>query len=273
MGSLEGKVAFVTGAGRGQGRSHAVELARAGADVIAIDLGADIDTIPYPLASKDDLEETGRLVRELGRRAVVKQADVRDLAAVRDAVGEGRDELGGLDIVVANAGVIGSGKVEQFDEAVYRDIVEVNMFGVWHTIAASAPAIIEGGKGGSIILTSSTQGLTGRGGDGSAASYAYASSKHAVVGLMRSAAHAYAKHGIRVNTVHPTGVATPMVLNDFMMKFFQENPSAADMAQNLLPVQFVEAGDISKAVVWLAGDEAKFVTGVTLPVDAGFVVR
>lgn len=273
MGKLEGRVAFVTGAGHGQGRCHAVALAKEGADVIIVDIAEDIATIPYSLSTKDELDETAQLVRDAGGRVHATVADVRDFAAIRGAVDSGVAEFGDIDIVVANAGVIGAGKLDPTDVGLYRDIVDVNLNGVWHTIAATVPSIISKGRGGSIILTSSTQGLTGRGGDGSAASFAYAASKHGVVGLMRSAAHAYASHNIRVNTVHPTGVASPMVLNEFMGKFFTENPSAAEMAQNLLPVQFIQPEDVSEAIVWLASDSAKFITGVTLPVDAGFTIR
>ncbi|MDT5003404.1 MAG: hypothetical protein QOJ24_580 [Mycobacterium sp.] len=267
---LTGNVVLVTGAARGQGRSHAVALADEGADIIAVDIAADIESIPYALATKEDLDETARLVRNTGRRVATYVADVRDLGLLRACVQAGIAELGDIDIVVANAGVVATGRTDPFDEQVYRDIVETNLFGTWNTIVAAVPSIIRKGKGGSIILTSSTQGLVGRGGDGSAAAFGYASSKHAIVGLMRSAAYAYAEHGIRVNTVHPTGVATPMVLNEHMGRVFLENPSAPKLATNLLPVPFIEAQDVTNLVVWLASDKARYVTGATMPVDAGY---
>lgn len=270
MAQLTGKVALVTGAARGQGRSHAVALAEEGADIIAIDLAADIDSIPYALGTKEDLDETAELVRGTGRRVATYVADVRLLAELQACVQAGIADLGDIDVVVANAGVVATGRTDPLDEQVYRDIVETNLFGTWNTIVAGAPSIIRKGRGGSIILTSSTQGLVGRGGDGSAAAFGYASSKHGVVGLMRSAAHAYAEHNIRVNTVHPTGVATPMVLNEHMARVFQDNPSAPKLATNLLPVPFIEAQDVTNVVVWLASDKARYVTGATLPVDAGF---
>jgi SDR family mycofactocin-dependent oxidoreductase len=259
---LSGKVALVTGAARGQGRSHAVALAGEGADIIAVDIAADIESIPYTLGTKEDLDETAQLVRRTGRRVAAYVADVRHLGELQ--------KLGDIDIVVANAGVVATGRTDPFDEQVYRDIVETNLFGTWNTIVAAVPSIIRKGNGGSIILTSSTQGLVGRGGDGSAATFGYASSKHGVVGLMRSAANAYAENNIRVNTVHPTGVATPMVINEHMGRVFQENPSAPKLATNLLPVPFIEAQDVTNVVVWLASDKARYITGATLPVDAGY---
>lgn len=271
MGELTNKVAVVTGAARGQGRSHAVALANEGADIIAIDLAADIESIPYALGTKEDLEETAQLVEQAGRRVVAYVADVRQLAELQACMQSGIAELGEIDIVVANAGVMAAGKTDPEDQQVYRDIVETNLFGVWNTLVATMPSIIRKGQGGSVILISSTQGLVGRGGDGSAALFAYAASKHGVVGLMRSAAYAYAKHNIRVNTVHPTGVATPMVINDYTVRLFQENPEGAvKLATNLLPVPLVEAQDVTNAVIWLASDKARYVTGVSLPVDAGF---
>ncbi|BBX28462.1 mycofactocin-coupled SDR family oxidoreductase [Mycolicibacterium alvei] len=270
MGLLENRVALITGAARGQGRSHAVSMAEQGADIIAVDRAADMDSIPYPLASREDLEQTAQLVRDLGRRIHTSVVDVRQLTELRAAVDAGVDELGDIDIVVANAGVVATGKIDPADEAVYGDIVETNLFGVWNTLVAAVPSMIRKGRGGSIILTSSTQGLVGRGGDGSAAAFAYAASKHGVVGLMRVAATSYAEHSIRVNTVHPTGVFTPMVANEHMAQVFAEHPSAAKLATNLLPVPFVEAQDVANAVVWLASDHSRYVTGVCLPIDAGY---
>jgi len=272
MAELENCVAVITGAGRGQGRSEAVALAAEGADIIAIDRCADVEHIPYPMATKEDLAETADLVRAAGRRVVSVIADVRNLADLRAGVQSGIDELGEIDIVVANAGVVAMGLPDPDDEELYRTIVDTNLNGVWHTIAATAPSIIRKGRGGSIILTSSMQGLIGRGGDGSAAMFAYAASKHGVVGLMRSAANAYAQHNIRVNSVHPTGVATPMIMNEHMANVFAGSAPSAAMAGNLLPVPFVEAQDVADAVVWLAGPKSRYITGTALPVDAGNAV-
>ena len=215
MTELIGSVAVITGAARGQGRSHAVALAAEGADIIAIDRCADIDSIPYPLATQADLDETIAAIEALGRRVVPVIADVRDLDALSAGVQSGIDQLGDIDIVVANAGVVAIGKKDPLDVQLYRDIVETNLNGVWHTIVATAPSIIRKGRGGSIVLTSSAQGLVGRGGDGSAAMFAYAAAKHGVVGLMRSAANAYAEHSIRVfiefliGSPGPYGVCLP----------------------------------------------------------------
>ncbi len=265
-------VAVITGAARGQGRSHAVALAAEGVDIIAIDRCADIASIPYPLASREDLDETAQLVRDAGARIHPVVADVRDLSALREGIGVGIAAFGEVDAVVANAGVVGIGLPDVDDEQVYDDIVETNLRGAWNTLVATTGSMIRRGTGGSIVLTSSMQGLTGRGGDGSAATFAYAASKHGIVGLMRSAANAYAQNNIRVNSVHPTGVATPMIFNEHMAAVFTENPDSSAMTGNLLPVPFVEALDVTNAVVWLLSDKARYVTGVALPVDAGFAV-
>ena len=240
--------------------------------MIAVDLCADIESIPYPLGTKADLDETVDLIRATGRRAFPVVADVRDLSALLSGVRAGVEELGDLDIVVANAGVVAIGVKDPLDEQLYRDIVDTNLNGVWHTIAATVPSIIRKGRGGSIILISSAQGLVGRGGDGSAAMFAYAAAKHGVVGLMRSAANAYAEHHIRVNSIHPTGVPTPMVINEHIARLLQENPNSPSLSGNLLPVPYVEVEDVTNAVVWLAGAKSRYVTGTTLPIDAGHVV-
>lgn len=272
MGELDNRVAVVTGAARGQGRSHAVALAAEGADIIAIDLCSDIASIPYPLSTKADLDETAAMVEAIGRRAVPVIADVRNLEDLQAAVRSGIDQLGEVDIVVANAGVVAIGRKDPLDENVYRDIVDTNLNGVWHTIAATVPSIIRKGRGGSIILISSAQGLVGRGGDGSAAMFAYAAAKHGVVGLMRSAANAYAAQNIRVNSVHPTGVNTPMIMNEHTARMMQEHPNAPSLSANLMSAPYVEPEDVTNAVVWLASSKSRYVTGATLPVDAGHAV-
>ncbi|QYN40515.1 mycofactocin-coupled SDR family oxidoreductase [Pseudonocardia sp. DSM 110487] len=267
-GRLEGKVALVSGAARGQGRSHAVRLAEEGADVIAFDVCRQLDTVPYALATPDDLAETVKLVENLDRRILAREADVRDAAAVRALVDDGVREFGRLDVVCANAGIVTFAENawsltdEQWDE-----MLAVNLTGVWKTVRAAAPAMIEAGNGGCIVLTSSTAGVKGMAGIGH-----YVSAKHGVVGLMRTLAVELAAHSIRVNTVHPTGVNTPMVVNDFTAQFTATDDGQSNM-QNLLPVEMVEAVDISNAIVWLASDEGRYVTGVSLPVDAGMLQR
>lgn len=274
MGTLTGKVALVTGAARGQGRSHAVRFAEAGADVIAVDLCAPVPEMPYAMASPEDLAETARLVEACGRRAVVSQVDVRDGDALAAAVTKAAGELGSLDVVVANAGVstilVADGVPPR---AAWDAVVGVNMTGVWQTVEAALPALRAGGRGGSIILISSTAGLKGLvGAPGTPATLAYTASKHGVVGMMKAYAVGLAKESIRVNTVHPTGVDTPMVANETLGTYFAEHPDAMEMMANALPVDLLRPGDISDAVLWLASDAAKYVTGVALPVDAGFHV-
>jgi SDR family mycofactocin-dependent oxidoreductase len=273
MGDLEGKVALITGAARGQGRSHAVALAEQGVDIIALDLCADIDTVWYPLATAEDLAETARLVEAQGRRVVTQAADVRDLAVLSAAVDAGVAELGRLDIVIANAGIAPSMTPATDPAASWRNVIDVNLTGVWNTAYATKGAIARGKRGGSIVLTSSTAGLKGMTG-GSPSVEAYVASKHALVGLMRALALELAPRSIRVNTVHPTGAATPMVLNEPMQSWIEENAAmAASGMQNALPVELIEASDVTNAILWLVSDKARYVTGVALPVDAGFSIR
>jgi SDR family mycofactocin-dependent oxidoreductase len=272
MGKLEGKVAFITGAARGQGRSHAVRLAQEGADVIAVDLCAQIDTVPYPMATPEDLQQTVKEVEALDRRIVATQADVRDLGALQQVVRDGVAQLGRLDIVLANAGIAPMGDESDPGRA-FRDVVDVNLTGVWNTVRAAAPVLVEQGQGGAIVLTSSTAGLKGIGG-GSAGGEGYTAAKHGVVGLMRTFATTLAPHRIRVNSVHPTGVNTPMIVNDFMQQWLAEaGEGVGDALTNLLPVELVESVDVSNAIVFLVSDDARYVTGVTLPVDAGYTAK
>ncbi|AMM18912.1 3-ketoacyl-ACP reductase [Frondihabitans sp. PAMC 28766] len=272
MGNLEGKVAFITGAARGQGRSHALRLAKEGADIIAVDIAAQIDTVPYPMSTPEDLHETVSQIEALDRRIVAIQADTRDYQALVDAAAKGVAELGPIDIILANAGIAPQGGTGD-DAQTFRDVVETNLFGVYNTVKAAVPSMIEKGQGGAIVLTSSTQGLSGAGGDGTGATSGYTAAKHGVVGLMRTFANWLAPQMIRVNTVHPTGVNTPMVMNDAMQKYLADNPGMSDALKNLLPVEIVQPIDISNAIAWLVSDEARYVTGVTLPVDAGFTAR
>ena len=277
-GKLEGKVALITGAARGQGRSHALRLAEEGADIIAIDIAAQIESVPYPMATLEDLAQTAKEVAALGRRIVTFQADVRDFVALKNATDAGVAELGRLDVILANAGIAilptaAQSLHEQDPIRSFDDIVDVNLRGVRHTVHAGVQYLIDRGEGGAIVLTSSTQGLTGRGGNGSGGMDGYVAAKHGVVGLMRSYANWLAPHNIRVNSVHPTGVDTPMVTNDAMQEFLRNLPELGNAMSNLMPVGLVESSDISNAIAWLVSDEARYVTGVTLPVDAGFAVK
>jgi SDR family mycofactocin-dependent oxidoreductase len=267
MGKLEGKVAFITGAARGQGRSHVVRLAQEGADIIAVDICAQIDTVPYPMATPEDLAQTVKEVESLDRRIFAQQADVRDAAALKSALEAGTAALGPVDIVLANAGIAPMSMTPREEE--WQDVVDVNLTGVYNTVRVAVPAMIERGRGGAIVLTSSTAGINGIGGD-SPGGLGYTAAKHGVVGLMRSYANILAPHSIRVNSVHPTGVNTPMVVNDAMQAFLQADPSMGQAMANALPVEMIEPIDISNAILWLVSDDARYVTGVTLPVDAGF---
>ena len=266
---LEGKVALITGAARGQGRAHAVRLAADGASVIAVDLCEQIASVPYPLATADDLAATVKLVKDTGARIVAKQGDVRDRASLSAALQAGVDQFGRLDIVVANAGIAPM----QSGGDGWRDVIDVNLTGVYHTVEVAIPTMIEQGTGGSIVLISSAAGLAGIG-SADAGSIGYAAAKHGMVGLMRVYANLLARHSIRVNSVHPSGVDTPMINNEFTRQWLAdliaESDSPPDMG-NALPVQVLQPDDIANAVAWLVSDQARYITGVTLPVDAGFL--
>jgi SDR family mycofactocin-dependent oxidoreductase len=266
-GRLEGKVALISGAARGQGRSHAVRLAQEGADIIAFDVCRQLETVPYPMAVPEDLKETARLVEEQDRRILAREVDVRDSAGLAGLVEEGVAELGRLDVICANAGIVSFAEnTWTMDDGVWDEMIAVNLSGVFRTVKAGIPTMLAAGHGGSIVITSSTAGLKGMAGIAH-----YDAAKHGLVGLMRSLAVELGPHSIRVNTVHPTGVNTPMVVNDFTAQFLSDE-NTVNM-QNLLPVEMIEAVDISNAIVWLASDEARYVTGTTLPVDAGFLQK
>ena len=271
MGNLNGKVAFITGAARGQGRAHAVRLAADGADIIALDICRDIDSIDYPNASPEDLDETVKLVEKEGGRIVARQADVRDADAVEHVVADGLAEFGCLDIVIANAGVIRLGPGGDRRQT-FRDIIDVNLIGVWNTVEAAIPALIDGGRGGSIVLTSSSAGLKAPNTD-RAGGQAYGAAKRGLVALMQTWANNLAQHSIRVNTIHPTGVATGMVMNDAMAAMVEANDPSLAAMQNALPIPVLMPEDIANAVAFLVSEEAKFITGTAWPLDAGFAVR
>ncbi|OBK78930.1 mycofactocin-coupled SDR family oxidoreductase [Mycobacterium sp. 1164985.4] len=277
-GRVEGKVAFVTGAARGQGRSHAVRLAQEGADIIAVDVCKQIssnDDIPW--ATPDDLAETADLVKNLNRRIVTAEVDVRDYDALKAVVDGGVEQLGRLDVVVANAGIgNGGATLDKTSEDDWRDMIDVNLSGVWKTVKAAVPHLLSGKRGGSIILTSSVGGLkpyphTGH----------YIAAKHGVIGLMRTFAVELGQHSIRVNAVCPTNVNTPLFMNEGTMKLFRpdlENPGPDDLAvaaqfMHVLPVGWVEPEDVSNAVLFLASDESRYITGLPVTVDAGSMLK
>lgn len=278
-GRVAGKVAFITGVARGQGRSHAVRLAEEGADIIGTDIcgavGATSDY--YPPATQEDLAETVRQVEALGRRIVVRQADVRGYEATKQALDEGVAELGRLDVVVANAGIFQFGdQVHQTSAEAWRDTIDVNLTGVFNTCKASLPHLHAAERGGSMVLISSDAGFKGMPNIGH-----YVASKHGVIGLMRTLALENAEHAIRVNAVCPTNCDTDMIQNEPMYKLFlpaHDRPTRGEFAEvattmTALPVPWVDARDISNAVLFLASEEARYVTGVTLPVDAGVAVK
>jgi|SRR5580765_2202047 len=273
MGHLDGKVAFITGAGRGQGRSHAVALARAGAEVVAVDICRDVAEFPYPMATRADLDETARLVRALGRRVVTAEADVRSPEQLATAVQAGAAELGHIDIVLANAGGITWGEVRATPLEVFRTTLEVNLTGVWNTLEATTPVMVEQGTGGSVVITGSTNSFTGKTLESGAGARSYVASKHGVVGLMRSYALHLAPHRIRVNVVEPTGVTTDFITNDRAKALIESHVQRNYDLSNLLDVWAVEPEDISAAVEWLVSDEARYVTGIELPVDAGHSLK
>lgn len=276
MGRVEGKVAFITGAARGQGRSHALRLAEEGADIIAVDICSQVETVNYPMATSEDLQQTVRDVEALDRRIVAVEADVRDLAALKAAVDSGVAELGRLDIVCGNAGIAGFGPADELTDEEWGDMLDINLTGVWHTAKAAIPHLKAGGNGGSIVLTSSTAGLMAM--ENLAH---YIAAKHGVVGLMRALALELAPHMIRVNSVHPTSVDTDMIHNSATYKLFApdlDSPTREQIGErfrtlNALPINWVDPRDISNAVLFLASDEARYITGVTLPVDAGSVIK
>jgi SDR family mycofactocin-dependent oxidoreductase len=275
-GKLEGKVAFITGAARGQGRSHAVRLAQEGADIIAVDLCAQIGSVPYPMATPQDLDQTVKEVEALDRRIVATQADVRDYDALKQALDEGVAQFGRLDIVSANAGIVSYGRAEELAEQTWQDVIDTDLTGEWHAAKAAIPHLRAGGHGGSIILTSSDAGLKA-----SQNLAHYVAAKHGVIGLMRTLALELAPDFIRVNALAPTTVDSAMSHNDATYRLFRpdlENPTADDMAGpatalNVLPIPWVEPIDISNALVFLASDEARYITGVALPVDAGAAIK
>jgi (+)-trans-carveol dehydrogenase len=276
MGRLEGKVAFITGAARGQGRSHAVRLAQEGADIIAVDIVSQIETIPYPMATPEDLDQTVEAVAALDRRIIATEVDVRDYAGLKAALDDGVARLGRLDIVSANAGVVAYGPADELSEERWQDVIDVNLTGVWHTAKAAVPHLRAAG-GGSIVITASGAGLKG-----TANLAAYTASKHGVVGLMKTLANELGPDMIRVNSLLPSSVDTEMIQNEPLYHLFlpdregditPEDVAPVFLAMHALPIPWLEPVDISNALVFLASDEARYITGVPLPLDAGMLIK
>ncbi|MGK5115721.1 MULTISPECIES: mycofactocin-coupled SDR family oxidoreductase [unclassified Geodermatophilus] len=277
-GRMAGKVAFITGAARGQGRSHAIRLAEEGADIIAVDICEDIASVTpyYPLATEAELDETVKAVEALDRRIVARKADVRDLDGLQAAFDEGLAQFGHVDTVVANAGIATYGRAWELSADQWKDMIDVNLTGVFHTAKVAIPSMIEAGRGGTILFTSSIGGLKGIQQVGH-----YVACKHGIVGLMRTLANELGGYSIRVNTIHPTNVDTIMIQNPGTWGMFapgdpeptREKAMPGFASLNTLPVPWVEPVDISNAVLFLASDEARYVTGVAFPVDAGAYVK
>lgn len=270
MGRVEGKVALITGAARGQGRSHAVTLAAEGADIIAVDICSDVETLKYPGSSESDLAETVKMVEALDRRVLSRQADVRDLDAINRVVADGIAEFGKIDVVCANAGILTFGAAWELTEEEWQTTIDVNLTGVWKSVRAVIPHMIERGEG-SLILTSSTAGVAAYGNTSN-----YVASKHGVTGLSRALAIELAQKGVRCNSVHPTQVATPMIQNQYVFDTylgregvtFEEAELGFQLSQ-AIPIPWLDPIDVSNAVLYLASDESRYVTGHALQVDAG----
>lgn len=275
-GRLAGKVALITGAARGIGRAQAVRFGREGADIVALDICGPIETVIIPPATPDDLDETARLVSEAGARIHTEIVDVRDLDEVQAAADRGVQRFGGLDVVCATAGITSRGSTLELAESTWRTMLDVNLTGVWHTCRAAAPHLIERGAG-SVVLTNSIAGLRGLVGVAH-----YTAAKHGLVGFMRALAHELAPHNVRVNCVHPTNVDTPMIQNEAVSSAFRPDldrpPTRDEFAEaarrmNMLGVPWVDPVDVANAALFLASDEARYITAVTLPVDAGATQR
>lgn len=273
---FDGKVVLITGAARGQGRSHAVRFAEEGADIIAFDLCDQIDSVGYSMARPEDLDETVNLVEKTGQRIVAEQGDVRDFARLQAAVQNGVSELGRIDFVLANAGIAPVIEPQSQEMSAFLDAIDVMLKGVYYTIEAALPALLAHDDGGAIVITSSVAGLSGmrmKFDQKQHGMMGYAAAKHGVVGLMRGYANMLAEKNIRVNSVHPTGVASPMIVNPQVEQLMAEKPEFASLFENLLSVPLIEPIDISEAMVYLCGQSGRYVTGVTLPVDAGWTAK
>jgi SDR family mycofactocin-dependent oxidoreductase len=275
MGSLDGKVAFISGGARGQGRSHAIRLAEEGADIITFDICESIGTVAYAPATEDDLNDTVKAVEALDRRIIARKADVRDPQAVQAVLNDGLAELGRVDIVLANAGIMPIIGEKGAQLQAWHDAIDIMVTGVLHTCEAAIPKLVEQGDGGSIVITSSNAGLKGPVRTLSVKNYgflAYITAKHGIVGLMRAYANVLGPYKVRCNTVHPTGVDTPMVNNPQFFELAEREPSLFEAMHNVLPVNMIEAIDVSNAILYLVSDAGRYVTGSEFKVDAGTTV-
>lgn len=271
QGKLDGRTVLISGVARGQGRSHAVRCAAEGAHIVGFDLCADIKSVPYPLATAEDLAETQKLVREAGGAMVARRADVRDRDAVQSVVDEGVAAFGAIDSAVVNAGIFCGAGPQGNTPGAWHDTIDVNLTGTFHTLEAVVPAIIEAHRGGSIVITSSGAGLKAMIVSRSATIsgyFSYTASKHALVGLMKAYALSLAAENIRVNSIHPTGVDTPMIQGQMVRDYFAQN-AATSLFRNAMPVEAIAPSDVTDAVLWLLSNEARYVTGTALPIDAG----
>lgn len=275
MGKLDGKVALISGGARGQGRSHALTLAREGADIVVFDVCEQLPTVEIAMSTPEDLAETERLVAETGRRVIAMRGDVRDSASLEAVVARTLDELGQIDIVVANAGIDTIAPTATMPDAVWDEMIAVNLTGVYKTIRAALPSMIERGAGGAIVATSSCAGMT---------PYPnhihYVTSKFGVIGIVKSLALELAHYRIRANALAPAAVRTPMAVNPVLFELFTGNRDASEQEAgevfrtlNLIDEPWVEAQDISNALLWLVSDDSRYVTGHTLPVDLGMLVK
>ncbi|ETD33263.1 mycofactocin-coupled SDR family oxidoreductase [Williamsia sp. D3] len=276
MGQLDGQVVFISGVARGQGRSHALTLAEEGASIIGFDLCDELASTAYPGATDADLEETRRLLHEVGAPTVLSHGDVRDFAQVEAAFQRGLDEFGRVDIVIPNAGLCSGGKTWEISEEAWRETIDINLTGVWHTVKAAVPTLIKQGEGGSVVFIGSTEALKGAENMSS-----YAASKHGVTGMMTSLARELGEYGIRVNSVNPTCVDTNMIQNPYVWGLFQpDNPSptresveSAFTGTHILPVPWMEPIDVSRAILYLVSEAGRYITASTLTIDAGFIVK
>jgi SDR family mycofactocin-dependent oxidoreductase len=270
MGQLDGKVAVITGGGRGQGRSHAIRLAEEGADIVVCDITEQVGSVPFATGRPGDLEETVAEVEKLDRRCVALQADVRNTADMTRLADTAMKEFGRIDILLANAGILSlSDNTWELDDETWDDMIDINLTGVFKACRAVVPHIRAGGRGGSIVITSSIAGLRGVAG-----CTHYAAAKHGIVGLMRTLARELAPESIRVNTIHPTGVDSPMSNNDFFPQWLDEHKELGDaMRFNLMPVDAMPMRDVSDVVTFLVSDAGKWITGTTQQVDAGFMLK
>ena len=275
-GQFDGKVVFITGAARGQGRSHAVRFAEEGADVIAVDLCDQLDSVAYPMPTPEDLDETVSLVEKTGQRIVAEQADVRDFERLRDVVAKGVAEFGRVDFVLANAGIFPAAGQQRFDMSAFVDAIDVNLKGVYFTIDAALPAILDHGDGGAIVITSSAAGFKSVSTTFDTMSHGaagYTAAKHGVIGVMRHYATSLAEKNIRVNSVHPGGVATPMIINEAMGLLIGDQPEFGEAQRPKLSMPPMEPGEVTDAIVYFCGRSGRHLTGVALPLDGGLTLK